>query len=127
MASKYKAVFGLLALSLTLLPFLYLMYSLEPYENWFENLAWPLVRVILPAFWLVVLFAQLVKASLKVKLAFALIVLAALMIGIDYAIGNFLNEPVEQTMLLVKPTVAGGGALLLVIAQLLRRSMRPEQ
>ncbi|OMD48690.1 hypothetical protein BSK56_10390 [Paenibacillus borealis] len=62
-----------------------------------------------------------------VEWRFALIVLAALMIGIDYAVGDFLNEPVEQTMLLVKPTVAGGGALLLVIARLLRRSMRPEQ
>ncbi|ASA23880.1 DUF6320 domain-containing protein [Paenibacillus donghaensis] len=126
-ASKHKALFGLLGLSLTLLPFLYLTDYLAPYENWFENLAWPLVMIILPALWLIVLFAELVKASLNLKFAFVLIVLAALMVGIDYTVSEFLNEPVDQPMLLLKPAVAVVGALLLVIAQLLRRNMRSAQ
>lgn len=125
-AAKRKSLFALLGLTVSVMPFLYLVYVLAPYDDWFMSLAVPLCAMTVPALWIVVLFFEFVKVNGLLKLAFALVVAAPLLAGIDTTINGFLHETMSPHLFLMKPVICLAAALILTGLSLFKKtSLKP--
>lgn len=90
---KHRMVKGLLALSVLILPYLYLLEQSVSLRGWFAPLAAPVTLISLAYLWVVCLPFRYTRINRWFLAAFAVFLIPFVDLAVDYTVSIALNEP----------------------------------